>query len=77
MEHVMRILNGIVHYSTVDAVFRDEEGKSVMMEFHHFCGPHFYYDEMDGGHCPEDFVWNQFNGWWEAKGKAIYHKKFD
>lgn len=67
--------DGIVHYSTVDAVFCNEAGEPISMSFHPFCGPVFE-DTDDKPVYPDedDPLWEQFNGWWEAKGRAIYRK---
>jgi hypothetical protein len=63
----------IVHVSTVDAVFRDSEGRPVAMEFHPYCGPAFLDRDEEPVYPDEgDSLWDQFDGWWEAKGKAIY-----
>jgi hypothetical protein len=72
---------GIVHYSTVNAVFTTKKGQNVAMEFHRFCGPMFMIDDEE--YMPtysEDpdsewkHLWDQFEGWWAAKGKAQYSK---
>lgn len=78
MQHTLRIPNGLLHYSTSDAVFRDMRGKPVTMEFHRYCGPFFFIGE-DEPYFPDvetpegKFIWDQFDGWWEAKGKKQYH----
>jgi hypothetical protein len=66
----------IVHFSVVDAVFRDEAGAPVPMSFHPFCGPAFE-DAQGGSVYPDedDPLWDQFNGWWEAKGRRIYRQE--
>ncbi|UUW39895.1 hypothetical protein VP14_208 [Vibrio phage VPMCC14] len=50
MQHTIKIPNGILHYSTVDLEF-EFEGRTCYMEFHHYCGPMFYWkrseDEID------------------------------
>lgn len=77
MQHSMRIPNGILHYSSTDAIFRSLEGSPIAMEFHHYCGPAFFSKEEEAyypeGDTPEgSFLWDQFDGWWKAKGKDIY-----
>lgn len=74
IEHV-RYPEAIVHYSTVDAVFRDEYGVPVLMSFHPFCGPSFEINGADWMPDEDDPVWDQFNGWWNAKGKALYGRE--
>lgn len=68
----MRINNGIVHGMSSDAVFRDEAGKPVIMSFHTYLGPTF--ENKDGEDLPEvsPFVWEQWRGWWNAKGRHRY-----
>ena len=79
---MMRLDNGgFLHYSTVDAIFRDVDKKPISMEFHNYCGPMFSKVEGDGGYMPKEDtlewynLWKQFEGWWNAKGKAIYGNK--
>ncbi len=66
----------LIHYSTVDAVFRNEADEPISMSFHPFCGPAF----EDADQAPiypdeDDPLWEQFNGWWVAKGRALHHKE--
>lgn len=83
MQHTISLGNGILHYSTTDAVFKTLDGKGITMEFHHYCGPMFDTEFGDGGfvYMPEEdspewnHLWKQFYGWWEAKGKGIYGGK--
>lgn len=77
MQHVLRIPNGILHYSSTDAKFRLPDGRPVYMEFHQYCGPMFMHKGDEIEYCPTDEndpIWDQFEGWWEAKGKHIYVK---
>ena len=58
------------NHITGSAVFRDEEGRHVRMEFHSYCGPMFSYDEFeDGGFVPDEdsVLWDQFEGWQKAR----------
>jgi len=77
-QHAMRFDGGIVHYGTNDAIFRSVEGRPIAMEFHRYCGPFFSLEENDGGYMPDQDtpewtnLWNQFDGWWNAKGKRLY-----
>lgn len=68
-----------MHVSTCDAVFTTIDGQKVRMEFHPYCGPAFFIGEQDIYHTEDtpywDHIWNQFNGWWKAKGKAKYSRK--
>jgi hypothetical protein len=65
----------IVHFSTFDAKFK-HCGRTVMMSFHHYCGPMFEYTDEEelfpDDSAEYDDLWRQFNGWWEAKGKLQY-----
>lgn len=79
MRHVIELEGGgRIHYSTIDAVFRSLEGKPIAMEFHHYCGPFFSIEMDDFNWLPEedspewDHLWDQFQGWWDAKGRSIY-----
>lgn len=77
MQHAIHFQNGIVHYSTTDAVFRDVDGTPVTMEFHSYLGPFFSRNNWnDGGFIPEEDspLWKQFYGWWNAKGKKTYDR---
>lgn len=73
--HALHFGTGILHYSTVDAVFRTLDGRPVAMEFHRYLGPFFSLEDGDGGWLPDvgtpewDHLWDQFNGWWRAKGR--------
>lgn len=75
-QHATFFSNGVIHYSTKDAVFRTINDKPVSMEFHRYCGPCF---ELDGdyGWLPEEGskewgnLWRQFDGWMNAKGHLI------
>lgn len=80
MQHSIRIPNGIMHYSSVDAIFRKLSGEPIAMEFHHYCGPFFLTKDEEDWLPKEDSLewvslWKQFYGWWEAKGKTIYITK--
>tara|TARA_Y100000817_G_scaffold280132_1_gene243944 strand:+ start:289 stop:594 length:306 start_codon:yes stop_codon:yes gene_type:complete len=57
-----------------DAVFRDSEGNPVIMSFHPYLGPIF--EDKDGVALDHvsDLLWEQFDGWWNAKGKDLYPK---
>lgn len=80
-QHTLVLGDGTrIHYGSNDAVFRSLDGKPVIMEFHHFCGPMFTIEDDDeGGFIPDNdtpegkHIWDQFDGWWEAKGKKKYH----
>jgi len=78
MQHTARVLGAIVHYSTTDAVFRAIDGRPIAMEFHRYCGPFFSIEFDDWNYMPKedspewDSLWNQFYGWWEAKGRRQY-----
>lgn len=78
MQHTVNIDNGLLTYSSVDAIFRLPTKEPVAMEFHYFCGPMFmlksdveYYPEED------DPIWEQFYGWFEAVGKEKYKHYFE
>ena len=45
-QHVMKIPDGFLHYSTVDLEF-EFEGKPCCMEFHRYCGPFFYWKRSE------------------------------
>jgi hypothetical protein len=68
----------ILTYSSNDAIFRKLDCTPIAMEYHKFLGPFFSLTYDDGGWLPEvdtpewDHLWNQFDGWWEAKGKHLY-----
>ena len=69
--------NGIIHYSTKDAVFRTLDGRPVSMEFHRYCGPFFEVGGDDGWLPISDShewhnLWKQFDGWMAAKGSELY-----
>jgi len=71
-------IRGHIALSTIDAKFKFD-GKPVRMYFHNYLGPSFYIiengEEVDfyPGEEPEyEDLWNQFNGWWESKGKTLY-----
>ena len=76
-----KTVNGILHVSTTDAIFRTLDGKPIAMEFHHYCGPSFFLKDDTSDWIPEidsdewHNLWQQFYGWWDAKGKAIYQKQ--
>jgi len=78
--HGMFVNNMHISYMTKDAVFRTLDNQPIVLEFHRYCGPMFTIDDNDpGGFMPKegtpewDDLWRQFDGWWSAKGKAIYH----
>ena len=74
--HAITIQTGryraIVHYSTVDAVFRLDDGTPVAMEFHRMLGPTFWQGEDEYFPEEDSEIWVQFSGWWEAKGKELF-----
>lgn len=81
-QHVMKIPNGILHYSTVDLEF-ELEGKPTYMEFHHYCGPSFYHLNIHG---EEDFIypddspryeklWEIFSEWFNRPEQQHLHYK--
>ena len=78
MQHAIYHTNGVIHYSTTDAVFRTLDGKPIIMEFHRYCGPSFSLDGDDWNFMPDEdskewvSMWKQFDGWMNAKGKEIY-----
>lgn len=70
----IRFASGVAHFSTVDAVFRDAEGRPVVMCFHPYLGPTFEVDDEPIDLDEDDPIWAQFYGWWHAKGQAIYRE---
>ena len=72
---------GIVHISTVDAIFRDLDRRPISMEFHPYLGPSFFKKNAESEWIPDypskewDNLWRQFEGWWDAKGKSKYGTK--
>lgn len=62
-------VQAIVHYSTVDAVFRLDDGTPVAMEFHRILGPSFWVNEEEYFPDEDSEIWLQFQGWWAA-GRA-------
>jgi len=60
----------ICSHITGEAIFHDEKGRPVYMEFHSYCGPMFIYaDREDGGFIPgeESVLWEQFDKWESEK----------
>ena len=71
-------ITGHIALSTIDATFRYND-KKVNMYFHNYLGPRFFIlenkEEIDFYPGEEDEykdLWDQFGGWWDAKGKHIY-----
>lgn len=71
-QHVLRVPQGFIHYSTVDLEF-EFEGKPTCMEYHHYCGPNFYHLGDNG---EEEFIypdedkrwdelWETFDTWYQ------------
>lgn len=71
-------IRGHIAIATIDATFKYGK-KKVNMYFHRYLGPSFYLvddgrevDIYPGFEDDYKHLWRQFDGWWGAKGKAIY-----
>ena len=71
-------ITGHISFQTIDATFR-HNGQKVNMYFHRYLGPSFYLleDGEERDFYPDEAkefapVWDQFHGWWKAKGREIY-----
>jgi hypothetical protein len=72
-----KIPDGIIHMAEIDAKFK-HEGKTVLMVYHRYCGPEFFYaDKEETPLYPGDEeeymdLWRQFEGWAKAKKNKKY-----
>ena len=74
---------GRICFNFADAKFK-WGAKTLVMSYHNYCGPMFemvtgngdLVDFSDFGGVDSgvlwDALWKQYNGWWKAKGEALY-----